>query len=48
MYILAAWGRLESTWRWLGMPGVLPWAKRSVALADTWAKKWGAIAPRVG
>jgi len=48
MYILAAWVRLESTWHGPGMPGILPWAKRSVALADTWAKKWGAIAPRVG
>jgi len=46
-YILAAWVRQAYSRRWPEMPGVLPWAKRSVALADTWAKKWGAIAPRV-
>jgi len=45
MYILATWVRLESTWRWPGMPGVLPWAKRSVALADTWAKKGELLLP---
>jgi len=48
MYILAAWGRLESTWHGPGMPGVLPWAKRSVALADTWAKNRELMLPHAG